>query len=43
MCKAKFDPAVKGDARGILTLPRLVPGYSKFEVLASADSGLVTV
>ena len=43
VCKARFDPAVKGDARGILNLSRLVPGHSKFEVLASADSGLVTV
>ena len=43
VCKAKFDAAVKGDQRGILNLPRLVPGFSKFELLASSDSGLVTV
>ena len=43
VCKARFDPAVRGDARGILTLPRIVPGFCKFEVLATSDSGLVTV
>ena len=43
VCKARFDSTSKGDPRAVLTLPRIVPGFSKFEVLASAENGLVTL
>ena len=43
VCKARFDSTLRGDPRSTLTLPRLVPGFSKFEVLASAENGLVTL
>ena len=42
VCKAKFEPTVKGDPRAVITLPRIVPGFSKFEIVATADNGLVT-
>ena len=42
VCKARFDSSVKGDPTAIFNLPRIVPGFNKFEVVASPDHGLVT-
>ena len=33
VCKARFDSSSKGDPSSVFTLPRIVPGFNKFEVL----------
>ena len=43
VCKARFESSSKGDPRAFLNLPRLVPGFSKIEINASAENGLVTL
>ena len=43
VCKAKFEPTGKGDPRALLTLPRIVPGFNKLEVLSGPENGLVTM
>ena len=43
VCKAKFEHCAKGDKSAILTLPRIVAGFSKFEVVSTSQNGLITV
>jgi hypothetical protein len=42
VCKAQFSSSTKGDPRAVFNLTRIVPAFNKFEVLASADNGIVT-